>query len=403
MPNCDILLRMEQKGRYKVVIAIPTNGTDGREQMSGIFKYLNEHPQWELQTINAGTGILNGGLANAARDADGIILGCACDKELIDTCFRNPDLKMVACEDRIVRLCRKRANCRTMQIDSLSVGMDAARRFNALGRFASYGFVHGPFHFPWSIDRKKGFCSLIPKKAPVFSFPKRTPPGPNPVVISQSQLAEWVARLPKPAAVFGANDRFASEVLTVCRRLGLAVPQQVSVLGCDNDPLICHHTQPTLSSLQLPFAALGYKAAATLDRMLLGEKTSRNTVYVAGTRFFARASTAYIPPATMLVERALTFISEHACDGICVNDVAAHLSVSRSLLDIRFRQVCGGSVHARILEARLDEVKRQLSKTDHTILQIGNDCGFNDPDNLKRLFRKRFGVSMRQYRQDHEA
>ena len=74
-------MRTERKGRYKVVIAIPTNGNDGREQMSGIFKYLNEHPRWELQTINAGIGILNGGLANAAQDADGIILGCACDKE----------------------------------------------------------------------------------------------------------------------------------------------------------------------------------------------------------------------------------------------------------------------------------------------------------------------------------
>ncbi len=81
-----------------------------------------------------------------------------------------------------------------------------------------------------------------------------------------------------------------------------------------------------------------------------------------------------------------------------MGDVVSHLGVSRSLLDIRFRQVCGKSVLEDILDVRLAEVRRQLVKTNHTILQIGKNCGFNDPDNLKRLFKKRFGMSMRDYR-----
>ena len=122
------------------------------------------------------------------------------------------------------------------------------------------------------------------------------------------------------------------------------------------------------------------------------------TVRVAGTSLFERGSTARVPPATALVENALGYIAEHACRGIRVDDVASHVGVSRSLLDLRFRQVCEKSVLKEILEVRLAEVRRQLTKTDHTILQIGRDCGFNDPDNLKRLFRSRYGMSMRQYR-----
>ena len=120
---------------------------------------------------------------------------------------------------------------------------------------------------------------------------------------------------------------------------------------------------------------------------------------MAGTRLFERGSAARVPPATVLVEKARAYIAEHACGGIRVDDVVTHLGVSRSLLDLRFRQVCGKSVLKEILEVRLAEVRRQLIETDHTILKIGHDCGFNDPDNLKRLFKSRYGVSMRQFRQ----
>ena len=85
-----------------------------------------------------------------------------------------------------------------------------------------------------------------------------------------------------------------------------------------------------------------------------------------------------------------------------MGDVVSYLGVSRGLLDIRFRQVCGKSVLKEILDVRLAEVRRQLVKTNHTILQIGENCGFNDPDNLKRLFRKRFGMSMRDYRNSQD-
>lgn len=246
------------------------------------------------------------------------------------------------------------------------------------------------------------FRSALPRKASLFVFPGEesgnAANSSTSSVISHDELGRWLEELPKPAAVFGANDLFASEVITVCERLGLKVPQQVSVIGCDNAPLIFANTHPALTSLQLPFRELGYRAAATLGMLLKGRKPPRDTVRVSGTKLFERGSSAAVPPATLLVERAREYIAAHACSGIRTNDVIVYCGVSRSLLDLRFRQIAGKSILEEILDVRLSEVKRLLGETDRRIGQIGHDCGFNDPDNLKRLFRKRFGMSMRDYR-----
>ena len=394
-----------QPSKANVIIAIPTNGNDGREQLSGVFDYVNMHTNWSIQIINTRTDTVNGILESTLKNADGLLLSISYGITRLADRFvnENPQLKIVVTNDHLVPLFAKHPRCRTFLIDSVSVGKDAARYFDSLGHFASYGFVHGAIRYPWSIEREEGFRSVLPRKTPLFIFPNKKPADATQddavtPVISHEELGSWLEGLPKPAAVFGANDLFASEVLTVCSQRGIRVPQQVSVVGCDNDPLVCGNAHPPLSSFQLPFRDLGYRAAQVLDRLLLNRNPPQHTVRITGTRLFERGSSAHIPPATALVEKARTYIAEHACEGIRVDDVAAHIGVSRSLLDLRFRQVCDKAVLEDILDVRLSEVKRLLEKTNRTILQIGLDCGFNDPDNLKRLFKKRFGMSMREYR-----
>lgn len=382
----------------KVVVAIPTNGNDGREQMSGVFDWLNEHPRWEIQLINSRTDIANGGLENAVKWASGILLSIACDNEKWAERFRGSDMKIVVTNDHLVPLYAGRGNCRSLLLDSTSIGGDAAAYFASLGRFASYGFVHGPFRYPWSQEREEGFRRGVPRDAPFFVYPAAERGGDQPPVILQSSLAEWLETLPKPAAVFGANDLFASEVIMACARLGIGVPKQVAVIGCDNDPMIWQNTRPQLTSMQLPFRKLGYRAAETLDRMLRGDTPRDGLIRVSGTHMFVRGSSAHLPPATVLIEKAREFIAQHACDGIRVGDVVAHTGVSRSLLNLRFRQTCGKSILEEITDVRLGEVRRRLAETKAPIMQIGQDCGFNRTDHLKRLFKRRYGMSMREYR-----
>ena len=389
-----------------VVVAIPTNGNNGREMMSGIFDYVNALTDWSVHIINSRTDIVNSGFLDTLGNVDGLILAIAQGSTgLVDRLTsENPRLKMVVANDHLVPLFAGHPNCRTLLVDSVAVGKDAAQYFNSLGRFASYGFVHGAIRYPWSSEREEGFRAAMSRNTPLFVFPPHAgrpastvfqTPAPD---IPRGELAEWLKSLPKPSAVFGANDLFAMEVLTVCAQIGIKVPGQVSVAGCDNDPFIWRNTRPLLSSFQLPHHELGHKAAQTLDRLLQNRKTPQRTIRIGGTRLFERGSTAHIPPATALVENARTYIAEHACEGIRAPDVVAHVGVSRSLLDLRFRQVCGKSVLEEILDVRLAEVRRQLKETDNTILQIGRDCGFRDMRNFKRLFKSRFGMSMRDWR-----
>ena len=390
--------------RSNVVVAIPTNGNDGREELSGVFDYVNSHTHWAIQIINTRSDISNGLFEDSIKDANGLILAIASNVNwLIDTLLdNNNQLKIVVTNDHIAKEFTKCPCCRTMLIDSVSVGKDVARYFNSLGNFASYGFVHGAILYPWSIEREAGFRSALPRKATVFIFPEDSSEQlqleASSPMIAQDKLGRWLCSLPKPAAIFGANDLFARDVLTACKKLGLKVPNQVTVIGCDNDPLIWGNTSPQLSSLKLPFRDLGYQAARTLDLLLRNKHPPQRTIRVAGTHLFERESSAHIPPATALVEKARAYIAERACDGIRPADVVSHVGVSRSLLDLRFRQVAGKSILEDILDVRLAEVRRQLKATDRTILQIGRNCGFNDPDNLKRLFKKHFGLSMRDFR-----
>lgn len=393
-----------QHPRSNVVVAIPTNGNDGREELSGVFDYANSHTHWAIQIINTRSDISNGLFEDSIKNANGLILAMASNANwLIDNLLNdNNQLKIVVTNDHIAKAFAKCPRCRTMLIDSVSVGKDAARYFNSLGNFASYGFMHGAIRYPWSIERETGFRSVLPRKAPVFTFPEDSSEqvrlDASSPMIAHDKLMEWLSGLPKPAAIFGANDLFARDVLTVCRKLGLKVPSQVTVIGCDNDPLIWSNTYPQLSSIRLPFRDLGYQAAKTLDLLLRNRHPPQQTIRVSGTHIFERESSAHIPPATALVENARAYIAERACDGIKPADVVSHVGVSRSLLDLRFRQVAGKSILEDILDVRLAEVRRQLKETDRAILQIGRDCGFNDPDNLKRLFHKRFGMSMREFR-----
>ena len=386
--------------KSKVVVAIPTNGNDGREMMSGVFDYMNMNPGWDIQLVNSRTDIAAGALENVAKDAEGVLLSIAYRDEEVAGELLSMKVKMVVTNDHLVPLYIDSPNCRTLLLDSVAIGRDAARYFNSLGHFASYGFVHGHTRFPWSVEREKGFRAALPKGSPLFVYPSHECSNTSQLTaaIDQADLAKWVEALPKPAAVFGANDLFASEVVNVCARLGIDVPKHVSIIGCDNDPLVCANTAPKLTSMQLPFRELGFKAAETMDALLHGKHPPRRTVRIAGTRVFVRGSSSPLPPATVLVENARTYITEHACDGIRASDVVARSKVSRSLLDLRFRQICGKSILEDILDTRLAEVRRQLLETNFSILQIGKTCGFKDPDNLKRLFRKRFGVSMREFR-----
>ena len=156
---------------------------------------------------------------------------------------------------------------------------------------------------------------------------------------------------------------------------------------------------PALSSVDVDFEREGYVAARELQAMMLRRRAPAKRIILCGVKEVVfRASTSALKTPTALVQRTKEFIDQHAFEGITAADVVARLHVSRSLADLRFREVTGTSILEAILARRLDEVKRLLRETDLRISEIAARCGYRDANYLKNLFKKRTGMSMREWR-----
>ncbi|MBQ9739726.1 MAG: substrate-binding domain-containing protein, partial [Kiritimatiellae bacterium] len=208
--------------------------------------------------------------------------------------------------------------------------------------------------------------------------------------------------LPKPCGILASCDDRAFEIVNACRQAGIKVPGEIAVLGINNDPILCENSDPRLSSVQPDFIQEGRLAATILGRMLSSEsyrRRQRGNVYSIGVRqIIHRDSTRPISEAGLLIQKALAYIQKNATKGIGVQDVARHLKISYSLLNIRFQELQRESVYETILNVRLETVRAMLKSSQEPIDAIAEKCGWSTPASLKKIFKQRFGMSMRDYR-----
>lgn len=177
------------------------------------------------------------------------------------------------------------------------------------------------------------------------------------------------------------------------------VPDQVTILGVDNDELVCQIARPELSSIRPDTEGEGFAAAKALHALMDGRgKPGRHTILLKPLGIVERASTRPPPPAAHLVQTALEFIAQNAVKGITSDDVAKRVGCSRRLLELRFAEFHSESVHAALVRTRLAAVRRELTLTDRKFIHIARECGFKNAAVLKNLFRKTYGMSMRDYR-----
>jgi LacI family transcriptional regulator len=224
-------------------------------------------------------------------------------------------------------------------------------------------------------------------------------------------VKRWLAKLPKPCGLFAASDAVAETALAVCRLTGISVPEEIAVIGVDNDPLLCDFTTPTLTSVAPDHALEGQIAAETIDRLMRRSSTPQHLnistpqhlnpltpILNTAKKMVERESAKPISPATALLARAQAFIDAHATENMKPADVVAALGVSRSLLDLRFREFRGETLAHAITTRRLQEVAHRLRQTSFSIRSISAACGFSNVNHLKNLFKRKYGMSMRDWR-----
>ena len=220
---------------------------------------------------------------------------------------------------------------------------------------------------------------------------------------TSAQLNNWIQQLPKPIGVLGCNDDWAHRILKAAHQQGVKVPDQMAVLGVDNDELFNSLVRPSLSSIALPAEQIGFEAAEQLDRLMNGEMPKSSPTLLPPLRVVARASTDVLAIEDEDIVLAVRFIREHASEPLQVDDVLDHVPMSRRSLERRFRQLVSHSISDEIRRAHIERAKHLLVNSDLAMPQVATASGFTTATRLGIVFHKEVGESPTDFRRRARA
>ena len=282
--------------------------------------------------------------------------------------------------------------------DNAAIARLAAETLAGKG-FENFAFVGERSGIHWSVARERVFADEIARRG----FPCRVYQADEGGGAEDGRrLQDWLRALPRPTALFAAYDIRARQVLDACHAAGLAVPDDIAILGVDDDEVICETATPALSSIPLSMADAGFRAAELLDRVMSTGRRPRGAadIIFTGTHVVARRSTARDAVADTLVRRCRALMEANVGRPFNVADLVASLGVSRRTLETRFRTATGRSLNDEITELRIRRAKTMLAKSSMPQAAIATACGFCDASHLNVIFRRHCGAPPSAFRED---
>ena len=379
----------------KVALLVETSRGYGRDLLRGVMRYSRLHGPW-------GFYLTPGDFVQALprmRSWGGTGIIARVETPAVARAILASGLPTIALglSDEQLRPASPLSRLSEVVSDSQGAGRMAAEHLLERG-FRHYAYV-GAADRVWSGRRQESFCGRI-REAGFEPRVYRLPPSRRAQAWEREQpmLADWLGALPRPVGVMACNDDRGRQVLVACRDAGLRVPEEVAVVGVDNDELLCELADPPLSSVALNAEAGGYRAAALLDRMMRGAKSKPKRLLVEPLHVVARRSTEIIALDDAEVAAAVHFIQDHASEPIGVPDIVKEVMISRRALELRFRRVIGRTLHAEIRRVRLERAGRLLVETNMPIAQVAKASGFSRASYLAQEFCRAFGATPARYR-----
>lgn len=261
--------------------------------------------------------------------------------------------------------------------------------------FAFYGFNN----IVWSRERAEGFESAIRKAGyEVNYFEHKKSRSTDIWYYKSKSLSKWLINLPKPVALMACDDNQGVHILEACNHNNIRVPQEVAVLGVDNDVTLCELSDPPLSSIVLDIERAGFEATRVLHEMICSGEKNFEDVIVAPVKVMTRSSTDLFASSDVYVAEALTFIHKNIDRNILVDHVVKEVPLSRRALEKRFLQVTGHPVYKYISKVRMEKLAQKLLSSDQSIFEIAVDLGFQDNNNIARQFKQLMGYAPGEYR-----
>lgn len=380
---------------YSIALFVETSSTYGRQILRGIQRFNeSENPDRWIATIEERD--VNYGIPRWIEgwSGDGII--CSQVSDTLRSSIRDRGIPFVELTDR-----HGPSEFTTVRSDDQEIGRLAAEHFHERG-LMNYAFC-GFSDENWSRRRHFGFSEYlrnIPKISVsnlqtdwyLLDAARREE--------AKKDLTSWLLQLPKPIGLLACNDVCGKQVIECCHQASISVPEDIAILGVDNDDLLCGWCHPPLSSVIPNAEAIGFKAAELLSEMFNNDAPIPATEhFIAPLGLFSRQSSDVVAVEDEVLAEALRFIRRKADSGITVADVLSSCEVSRSTLDRKMREFLGRTAQQEILRVRLQRVCRLLSQHELPIETIALECGYEHPEYLHVVFKREMGMTPGEYRE----
>lgn len=391
-------MKKSRKHIRQVALLIESSRAYGRGLLQGIAAYAQEHGNWSLRhqemAINAEPPYWL-----TRWKGDGILVRA----ETPNMVRAIQELGLPAIDLRCWRSAGKIPGFDTDDTSVVQLAVDHLRD-RGYTQFAFCGFGGANYSERRLFEMQKYVLALG------YDVVAYESPGPSAAttfgaeqsgMLDQLGLARWLTSLDKPTGVLACNDIRAQQLLNVCHEIQIHVPDEIAIIGIDNDDVICPLCSPPLTSVEPSTHRIGYEAAATLERMMSGEEVPSEINWIPARRIVVRSSTDAIPVDDADFVKAYRFIRENAFQGVSVQEVADAVPMSRRSLERRMRTYLGRSPADLIADIRLTRIKELLETTSHPLKQIARLTGFKHDEHMAKFFKKFVGIPPGQYRNKH--
>lgn len=371
--------------RSRVALLIGTADSYGRGLHMGIAGYLEKHARWSISLSERS-------LASAAPASwldtwrgEGII--ARIENPMMANQVQSLGVPVVDVGDADQLNTLPRVVPDDEAIAQVAFTHLLGQRFSKLG-------VCGWSDFAWSVRRCEAFCRFAEKAGRTCDVLML----PYSAAGDHDALVRWIARLQKPVGILTCNDDRGRQLLVACRSAAVAVPEEVAVIGVDDDPIPCGLSDPPLSSVRMDTWRIGFAAAELLDRMMAGELVAPDLHAIGPLGMTSRRSTDFLAVDDPDLAAAVRFIRENACSGIDVDDVCGAVALSRRALERRFSDLLDRTPHEEIRRCRVERAQHLLATTDLPLKAIAHETGMRDDTHLIQVFRKLTGQTPGGYR-----
>ena len=288
-------------------------------------------------------------------------------------------------------------------VDDWAVGREAAETFSFTGFRSLACLGNGT---PYSDQRIEGFKKAFSNIELPFSVYIEN--GFEDTRYSESfhrpsmEMNNWLELLPKPVGIFAVHDPLGRFLCSACTQLGLEIPTDVSVIGANNDPLVCGLTYPMLSSVSIPWDTLGEQVATAMERMIAGEKLqTEEPILVQPSGVILRHSANHLALEDPLLRRAMSFLNERMQAQISIGILCEELNIPRRTLERKFKEQFKCTPWEMLCQLRVKKAKQLLAETNHPISMISELAGFNDAERMAVVFKRISGNTPSYFRKIH--